>query len=197
MPFTDRSAPTRAAILAAARRLLTDRGYDAMTIRAVATAADVDPAIVMRYYGNKDGLFAAATNIDLTLPPRPATPADTSADVSAGHLGATLAAHVLRLWEDESADELITLLLRSAGTHEAAAAQLRTVFDTQVGAYVRQVTGEAPDWERRAGLIATQVLGLALCRYIVRLAPVVTTPADELAAAIAPTLQRYLFGDLS
>jgi AcrR family transcriptional regulator len=193
MPFTDRSAPTRAAILGAARRLLTDRGYDAMTIRAVAAAADVDPAIVMRYYGNKDGLFAAATNIDLTLPPRP----DTPEDVSAGRLGATLAAHVLRLWEGGSADELITLLLRSAGTHEAAAAQLRTVFDTQVGAYVRQVTGEVPDWERRAGLIATQVLGLALCRYVLRLSPVVTMPADELAAAIAPTLQRYLFADLS
>ena len=62
--------------------------------------------------------------------------------------------------------------------------------------YVRQVTHDALDWERRAGLIATQVLGVALCRYVLRLPPVVSMPAEELAAAIGPTLQRYLFGDL-
>ena len=99
-------------------------------------------------------------------------------------------------WEGELADELVILLLRSAGAHNAAAEQLRTVFGQQVAGYVRQVTHDAPDSTRRAGLIATQVLGLALCRYVLGLAPVAEMPAEELAAAIGPTLQRYLFGDL-
>ena len=107
-----------------------------------------------------------------------------------------LAGHVLRRWEGDLADELITVLLRSAGTHDAAAEQLRTVFGQQVAQYVRQVTHDAPDWERRAGLIATQVLGVALCRYVLRLPPVASMSAEELAAAIGATLQRYLFGDL-
>jgi AcrR family transcriptional regulator len=145
MPFTDRSAPSRAAILAAARSLLADRGYDATTIRAVAAEAGVDPAMVMRYYGSKDGLFAAATDIDLALP--------SPEDVPADQLGRVLAGHVLRRWEGELADELVTLLLRSAGSHDAAAEQLRTVFGRQVAGYVRQVTHETPDWERRAGLM--------------------------------------------
>ena len=81
-------------------------------------------------------------------------------------------------------------------THAAAADQLRTVFGRQVAGYVRQVTHCAPDWERRAGLVATQVLGLALCRYVLRLPPVAAMPAEELVAAIGATLQRYLFGDL-
>jgi AcrR family transcriptional regulator len=188
MPFTDRSAPSRAAILAAARSLLADRGYDATTIRAVAAEAGVDPAMVMRYYGSKDGLFAAATDIDLALPSPEGVPAD--------QLGRVLAGHVLRRWEGDLADELVTLLLRSAGTHDAAAEQLRTVFGRQVGEYVRQVTHDAPDWERRAGLIATQVLGVALCRYVLRLPPVAVMPAEKLATSIGMTLQRYLFGDL-
>ena len=99
-------------------------------------------------------------------------------------------------WEGDLADELVILLLRSAGAHNAAAEQLRTVFGQQVAGYVRQVTHDAPDSTRRAGLIATQVLGLALCRYVLGLPPVAEMPAEELAAAIGPTLQRYLFGDL-
>jgi AcrR family transcriptional regulator len=188
MPFTERSAPSRAAILAAARGLLAERGYGATTIRAVAAEAGVDPAMVMRYYGSKEGLFAAATDIDLALPSPEGVPAD--------RLGRVLAGHVLRRWEGDLADELITVLLRSAGSHDAAAEQLRTVFGRQVAAYVRQVTHDAPDWERRAGLIATQVLGVALCRYVLRLPPVAAMSAEELAAAIGGTLQRYLFGDL-
>jgi AcrR family transcriptional regulator len=189
MPFTDRSAPARAAILAAARGLLAERGYEATTIRAVAAAAGVDPAMVMRYYGNKEGLLAAAVDVDLALPDPDGVPT--------GELGGLLAAHIVRRWEGDLADELVTLLLRSAGTNDTAADHLRTVFGRQVVAYVRKLTGDAADSERRAGLIATQVLGIALCRYVLRLPPVVAMSAEELAAAVGQTLQRYLFDDLA
>ena len=123
MPFTDRSAASRAAILAAARALLAARGYDATTIRAVAAEAGVDPAMVMRYYGSKDGLFAAATDIDLALP--------SPEGVSVDRLGWVLAGHVLRRWEGELADELIIVLLRSAGTHERPQASCAPSSDSR------------------------------------------------------------------
>jgi Tetracyclin repressor-like, C-terminal domain len=133
-------------------------------------------------------VFAAATDIDLALHhPRMCPPTSwVGCWPGTSWVGG----------EGDLADELVTLLLRSAGSHDAAAEQLRTVFGRQVAGCVRQVTHETPDWERRAGLIATQVLGVSLCRYVLRLPPVVSMSAEELAAAIGETLQRYLFGDL-
>jgi AcrR family transcriptional regulator len=188
MPFTERSEKTRAAILAAARRLLTERGYQGTTIRAVAAAADIDPSMVMRYYGNKEGLFSAAVDVDLELPSVAETPRE--------RLGVVLARHVVAKWEDQRADELLTLLLRSASTNAEAAEQLRAVFAQQVVGFVRRVTGDGPEAERRAGLLATQVLGVALCRYVLRLPPVVAMDAGTLAASLAPVLQHYLLGEL-
>jgi AcrR family transcriptional regulator len=189
MAFTQRSERTRTAILDAARRLLAERGYEATTIRAVAAEAGIDPSMVMRYYGSKEGLFAAAVEIDLRL-------GEATIDCPPEQLGERLARHVIARWEGPLADELITLLLRSASTHPVAAAHMRTIFEDQVVRVVRDALGEAPDTPRRVGMISTQVLGMALCRYILRLPPVVEMDADTLAATMAPVLQHYLTGDL-
>jgi AcrR family transcriptional regulator len=113
MSFSPRSESTRAAILAAARRRFAADGYERTTIRAVAADAGIDPSMVMRYYGSKDGLFAAAADLDLRLPDLTAVPRE--------RLGETLARHWVALWEGQRSDELLIVLLRSAVTNEGAA----------------------------------------------------------------------------
>jgi AcrR family transcriptional regulator len=189
MAFTARSEPTRAAILAGARRLLAEKGYEGTTIRAVAAEAGVDASMVMRYYTNKAGLFTAAVDLDLQFP-------DT-ADWPREELGERMARHFVARWEGELSDELIRLLLRSAVTNAAAVEQLRAVFGGQVLRVVRQVVGDGPEASCRASMLATQVLGVALCRYVLELPPVVAMDADTLASMMAPVIQHYLTGDLA
>jgi AcrR family transcriptional regulator len=184
MAFTARSEGTRSAILVAARQLLMEKGYDATTIRAVASAAGIDPSMVMRYYGNKEGLFAAALEVDLKLP--------RAADCPRDQVGEILANHLIKRWEGELADELVLLLLRSASTNAIARDRVLTVFRGQVLDFVREITDNAPDAVTRAAMIGTQVLGVALCRYVLELPPMVELTGDELATRLAPVLQHYL-----
>jgi AcrR family transcriptional regulator len=188
MAFTERSEKTRAAILTAARHLLANRGYEATTIRAVAKEAGIDPSMVMRYYGSKEGLFAAAVDVNLHLPPASELPVD--------RIGEMLARHLISRWEGELSDEFIRLLLRSAGTNKGAAEQFRRIFEGQVLKFVRELTGDAPDARRRAAMVSSQVLGLSYCRYILELPAVVEIDAETLARTLAPVLQHYLAGDM-
>jgi AcrR family transcriptional regulator len=181
MAFTQRSEETRNAILTAARRRFADDGYERATIRAIAADAGIDPSMVMRYYGSKDGLFAAAVDVALRLP--------ALDDLPAGRRGETLVRHFLSLWEGGRTSDVLTVLLRSAVTNEAAADRMRSVFATQVGAVIGPATEDGP---ARAALVASQLLGVALCRYVVRLPEIVALDADALVAALAPTVQRYL-----
>ncbi|CAM4000009.1 TetR/AcrR family transcriptional regulator [Kibdelosporangium persicum] len=174
-----RSDATREAILNAARERFASDGYERATIRAIAADAGIDPAMVMRYYGNKEKLFAAAAEFDLRLP-------DLS-EVPPGEIGATLARHVITRWEH---DETLMALLRAAVTNEVAAERMRTIFAAQLGPQVLKINpSRAP---ARAGMIATQVLGFVLCRYVVKLPPVVDLEPDEVVHWLGPTLQRYL-----
>ena len=188
MAFTARSEQTRSAILLAARQLLAEKGYEGTTIRAVAAEAGIDPSMVMRYYGSKEGLFGAAVDVDLRLPRAGQWPRE--------RLGEMLASHVVSRWEGDLSDDLITMLLRSAGTNSAAAERLRSVFQHQVEGLVQEVAGPGPDARHRAGMISTQILGLALCRYVLELPPVVAMDGATLTKILGPVLQHYLFGDL-
>lgn len=176
-----RSDATRAAILVAARERFASDGYERATIRAIAADADIDPSMVMRYYGNKEKLFAAAAEFDLRLP-------DVSA-IPPGDLGVALTGHFLRRWEG---DETLTALLRAAATNRAAADRMREIFGAQLLPVVAAACTDPGEAPRRAALIASQMLGLALCRFVLRLPPLVAMPAAEAAAWIGPTVQRYL-----
>lgn len=178
-----RSDATRAAILAAAREQFAASGYQAATIRSIAAAAAIDPAMVMRYYGNKEGLFAAAAEFDLKLPDLGAVPRSA--------VGEALVAHFLDRWEG---DETLMALLRTAVTNEAAAARMQAIFATQLAPLIAKVCGQPrAAAAARAGLIATQILGLALCRYVLRLPPVVGLKRAEIVRRIGATIQAYLF----
>ncbi|HEX2301187.1 MAG TPA: TetR family transcriptional regulator [Pseudonocardiaceae bacterium] len=187
MAFTHRSLAAREAILAAARARFTEQGYDRTTIRQVASDADIDPSMVMRYYGNKEGLFAAAVDVDLRLPDLAALPRDEVAGV--------LANHFVTMWGSDRGGPL-SILLRSAVTREEAAERLRSVFSGQVVAMVRRLLGEGPETEARAGLLSTQLLGIALTRYVLRLPPVVGMDDEQVVAITTEFVDRILRGPL-
>jgi AcrR family transcriptional regulator len=176
-----RSEPTRAAILAAARNRFAADGYERATIRAIAADAGIDPAMVMRYYGNKEKLFAAAADFDLRLPDLSAVP---EAD-----RGATLVRHFLRRWET---DGTFVALLRAAVTNDAARDRMLDIFTAQVAPVIVAHAPTPAEGPVRAGLLGAQMLGLALCRYVLRLPPVVAMSPDEIEHWIGPTIQRYL-----
>ncbi|KAA8877310.1 TetR/AcrR family transcriptional regulator [Nocardia colli] len=188
MAFTPRSEATRESILRAARHSLLENGFDGMTIRGVAAEAGVDAAMVMRYHGSKEGLFAAAIDPDLQLPDLRGCPPD--------RLGEQLARHFVRLWEGDLTDDILTILLRSVATHPVAKERMRAIFEGQVLELVRTVTGDAPDTSRRAALLAAQVAGVALCRYAVELPALVDVDASVLVTNLAPVFQHYLTGNL-
>jgi AcrR family transcriptional regulator len=184
---TRRSDVTRAEILRAARSRFAADGYQRATIRAIAADAGIDPSMVMRYYGSKDGLFAAAVEVDLRLP-------DLST-IPRRKLGAALVAHFLGRWEDPGDDALL-MLLRSGVTDESAAARMRTVFREQLTPVLLGLVDDRDEAAQRAGLVATQMLGLALCRNLLRLPPVAAMDEDTVVARIGPTIQRYLTSPL-
>ena len=173
------SEQTKAVILTAARERFAESGFERATIRAIAADANIDPSMVMRYFGNKAQLFAAAADFDLAIP-------DLS-DVGPGHLGARLVTHFVDRWER---DEALVVLLRSSATNAQAAQRMREIFAGQLLPVIAKMNPVEP--QRRAGLIATQVLGLALCRYVLRLPPVVGMSHDEIVSWLGPTVQRYL-----
>jgi len=173
------SERTKAAILSAARERFAAVGYQAATIRSIAADAGIDPAMVMRYYGNKDGLFAAAAEFDLRFP--------DFTGVDRALLGAALVRHFLDRWEG---DDALVLLLRSSTTNAEAAQRMKQIFVAQLEPMVAGLVGA--DAATRAGLIATQILGLALCRYVLKLPPIAAMSRADIVGWISPTVQRYL-----
>lgn len=183
---TRRSDATRTAILRAAQARFAADGYDRATIRAIAADARIDPSMVMRYFGSKAGLFAAAVDVDLRLP-------DVSG-VPRMELGRVLVTHFLERWEGDPADDALLMLLRSAATDDAARERMQYTFTSQLVPVVASVVGDSREASQRAGLIASQLLGLALTRHILRLPPVVALDRAVLVEQIGPTIQRYLTG---
>ena len=173
------SEQTKALILAAAREQFARAGFERATIRAIAADANIDPSMVMRYFGSKDQLFAAAADFDLELP-------DLTA-IGRDQLGAALVDHFMNRWER---DEVLIVLLRASATNAEAAQRMRVMFASQLLPMIAKINPDEP--ERRAALIATQTLGLALCRYVLQLPTIVTMPHDEAVAWLGPTVQRYL-----
>jgi len=183
-PAPRRSDATKAAILAAAREQFAASGYQAATIRAIAAAAAIDPAMVMRYFGNKEALFAAAAEFDLRLP-------DVS-HLPRSAVGQALVGHFLDRWEG---DEALMALLRSAVSNEPAADRMRAIFASQLGPLVARLRGGSRAAATSAGLIATQILGLALCRFVLKLPPVVGLRRAQIVEQVGATVQRYLDAD--
>ncbi|MGE0239322.1 MAG: TetR family transcriptional regulator, partial [Parvibaculaceae bacterium] len=178
-----KSDTTRARIIEAARERFRKEGYELTTIRKVARDAKIDPALVMRYFESKRGLFDAATKVELRIPDLSGHPRD--------RLGEALIAHFLNRWEEPDADSL-QLLLRSSASNEEAAERMRRTFRDQIVGLVTRLRGEEAGARDIAALIATQTIGLAYTRYILKLPPLVAMPRETIIRVIGGTIQRYL-----
>jgi AcrR family transcriptional regulator len=184
---------TREAILAAARQAFAERGYDGASIRAIATAAGVDPALVHHYFGSKDKLF-------LTCLQAPIDPAEILPRILAGGIdgvGERLVRTFLTVW-DSPAGTTAAALLRSAVRHEWSARLLREFLTTQIlRRAMRSLDLDPTEAPLRASLVASQMMGLGMIRYIVKVEPLASAPPEVVVAAMAPTIQRYLTGDFA
>ncbi len=187
---------TRDAILQAARAQFAAHGYDGATIRAIGAAAGVDPALVHHFYGSKESLFAAA--MQLPFIPSEVIGAALARREPTESLGTHLVRSALAVWESAEVRGAFQAMLRSALTSEQAAATLREFIAAAILRPVASVAG-GTDPERtpfRVSLVASQMLGLALGRYVLRFGPVAEASPEELAVAIGPTIDRYLTGEI-
>lgn len=178
---------TRGAILEAAKDSFAAAGYDATTIRGVARTAGVDPALVHHFFGTKQELFSAA----MELPVDPAVLVPALLAEGTDGLGERLVRMFLGVWDATPGQAPMLALVRSAAAHEQAAALLREfITDAVLGPLARAAAPDRP--QLRATLVASQMMGLAMARYVVRVDPLATADADTLAPLIGPSLQRYL-----
>jgi AcrR family transcriptional regulator len=194
---------TREAILDAARSGFAEHGYDGVTIRGIAAAAGVNPALVHHFYGTKEGLFAAA----MTLPVRPSeilTRAFGTAQARLGedfrqHLGEILVATMLQGWDVAEVRTAFLGLLRTAATTDQGLVMLREFVTSTILASLVRAAGLGDDAEGRyrAALVGSQIVGLGFTRYLLRLEPITSASIEDLVAAIGPVVQRYLTGDLA
>jgi AcrR family transcriptional regulator len=180
---TAKSIQTRQAIEEAAKSLFAANGFERTTMRDIGARAGIDPSMIIRYFGSKDALFARVAMPDLQLPKLDS--------VDSGAIGETLARHFMKQWESGAGG--LPVLLRSAASNEDAAARLRELFRAQVFPMIA-AAGPPETAATRAGLVATQLLGLALARYVLKLAPVVAMPPETIVREIGPTIQRYATG---
>lgn len=178
---------TQERIRLAARSEFAARGYDKTSVRGIAKAAGVDPALVHHYFGSKDDLFAAA--IELTMEPALVVPQIVGSGPDG--IGERLARYFLGIWENPVSRAPLLAVIRSALTHEAAAAVLRRLIMRRV---LERVAADlnVPDPTFRAELAASHMIGIAILRYVVQVEPLASADPEKIIALVAPTLQRYL-----
>jgi AcrR family transcriptional regulator len=183
---------TRAEVLLAARRQFATKGYRGATIRGIAAAAEVDPALVHHYFGTKRQLFVAAVEF-------PIDPAQVVAAAAAGTpdgVGERIARTLLQLWGTDEGRTTMQSMLRSALSDDDLLGVLREfILETVLLPLVDRFS---PDRRPlRATLLASQIMGLAMARYVAKLEPLASADEETVIAWVGPTLQRYLVEDLT
>ncbi|HEU4361452.1 MAG TPA: TetR family transcriptional regulator [Mycobacterium sp.] len=185
------SSDTRQRILDSARELFARNGFSSTSVRSVAAAAGVDSALVHHYHGTKQQLFAAA----MRLPIDPMTVIGPLRQTPVSEIGLKLPSLLLPLW-DTALSEVLAGMLRSmldGGEVSLARTFLRDIVVAELASRVDTPPGTGT---LRAEFVASQLVGVAMARYIIGLEPFASLPAHQVAATIAPNLQHYLTGDL-
>ncbi|MFV8164015.1 TetR/AcrR family transcriptional regulator [Mycobacterium sp. 134] len=181
----------RERILASARELFSRNGIDKTSIRAIAADAGVDAALVHHYFGTKTQLFAAAIHIPID----PMTVIGRLKEVPVEQIGHTLPSILLPLWDSEIGKGFVATLRSILAGNDVSLVRsfLQEIIIGEIGPRVDNPPGSS---RVRIQFVASQLVGVAMARYILELDPFATLPADQIAETIAPTLQRYLTGDL-
>jgi AcrR family transcriptional regulator len=183
---------TREAILAAAGRQFALHGYDRASLRAIAAEAGVDQKLIAHFFGSKQQLFVAAVGL-------PLNPAEVLPVILAGDratVGERLAALLANVLEQPELHQRLTGVVRAAATDPEVARMLREFLTGELFAPAAELLG-SEDGTFRANLVGSQIVGLVMARYVIAIEPLATMPPQAVAAAVAPTLQRYLLGPLS
>lgn len=182
---------TREAILAAARARFAQGGYDKTSIRAVAADAGVDPALVHHYFGTKQRLFAAVVRLpvdpEIVLRRIDAAPLD--------RLGETMVRTVVGVWDSPAGEGAVALVRSMVASGEVSPARdfLLSVILERVRL---RIATDTDDGRLRVALAASQMAGLVITRKILKVTPVADAPLADVVAAVGPTVQRYLTGDI-
>ncbi|WP_248959762.1 TetR/AcrR family transcriptional regulator [Sphaerisporangium perillae] len=182
------SADTRGQIIAAARKIFAEKGFDKATIRGIAREAEVDPALVHHYFDTKDGIFVAA----MQLPVDPAKVIPLILQGPRAEIGERLVRFLLTMTADPAAREPIIALMRSAMTNEQVVVMIREFLTMAVFNRVVEGLGISPV---RMEVAFAQMFGVVLMRYVLRLEPLASAEVEELVGILAPTIQRYLGDD--
>jgi AcrR family transcriptional regulator len=178
---------TREEIAATARRQFAELGYERTTIRGIARAAAVDPALVHHFFGSKQKLFLSVTRL-------PFEPEETLPKVLAGRrseAGLRLARFTVELWENPEAREILTGILRAAASEPEAVQMARELATERIVGAIAETLG-SDDAQLRANLISSQSVGLIMARYVLRIEPLASMTPEALIEAIAPAFQHYL-----
>ncbi len=190
-PRDDRGVVARR-ILTAARASFSEHGYAGTSLRSIAREADIDPALVTYYYKSKSGLLDAA----LIPPPSWTERLAAAADAPLATRGCELIRCLLTAWEDDPASAEFSRAAILTAAHEPIARERLTAnFSVHI---LNAVSSRLDDEERalRASLASTQMVGLAITRYVWKVGVIATMPPDDVIRYIAPTIQRYLTGRL-
>lgn len=185
------SSDTRERILISARELFARNGIGNTSVRAIATDAGVDPALVHHYFGTKEKLFTAAINVSFD-------PADVLVPLRAApveELGRILPSLVLAVWDSDVGAGMVAALRSALAGDEIGIFRsfLRDIVVTELAARVDNPPGSGI---ARAEFAATQILGVAITRHLLELEPMASMPLEQVVDTIAPTLQRYFTGDI-
>jgi AcrR family transcriptional regulator len=171
---------TRADIVRAARRCFEAQGYAAASLRAIAASAGVDPSLVHHYFpGGKADLFAEA--LQFSRDPRLVV----EEVAASGGGGAGVVRGFLGLWEGERGGDFVSVA-QAMCTSPVIASAVREYLAERI--WSQKEGGQ----EVRRALVLSQLMGLAWVRYVLRLEPLASAPADEVAELVGPTLDRYM-----
>jgi AcrR family transcriptional regulator len=183
------SSGSREAILDAARRLFAEHGYVATSLRAIAAEAGVDAALIVHFFGTKARLLTAA----LQWPFDPETEMQRISARGRRQVGEGVARLVVRTWDRDGDRNAIMTVLRAATVEPAAADLMRDFIQRELfPPLMRRLKSSQP--ELRANLASSQIIGMGIARYVLRLQPLAGMSEDDVVSWIAPTLQRYLAG---
>ncbi|WP_328561925.1 TetR family transcriptional regulator [Streptomyces coelicoflavus] len=189
-PRRTESGDTRDRILVTAREEFSERGYEKTSVRAIAKAAGVDPALVHHYFGTKEQVFEAA--IEVAFAPAMDAP-EAIADGPLDGVGERLTRFIFGVWENPATRTPLLAILRSAVNNETAATVFRRLIAAQL---LRRVAAQLdrPDAELRVELAAAQLVGCAMLRYVIKVEPLASADPEQLVARLAPVVQGHLTG---
>jgi AcrR family transcriptional regulator len=178
---------TRQAILASARRLFAERGFEGASMRAIATDAGVDAALITHFFGSKANLLGLA--VDWPFDPDRELPRLLKAGPDG--VGERLVALFVRTWDSEGSRHPVITLLRAAVAEPSAAELLANFMRVRLfGPLLAELGSDKA--EIRINLVAAQLGGLGLARYILAFEPLASASPRDVIRWIAPSVQRYL-----